>query len=98
MPNRRGRHAMEMIIEIRDLVKEYPTVRAVDGVSFSVSEGVCFGLLGPNGAGKTTTVEMMEGITRPTSGQVRYMGRAMPPMAETRRAPWTNGVNPGCGF
>ena len=47
MPTHRGRHAMEMIIEIRDLVKQYPTVRAVDGVSFSVSEGVCFGLLGP---------------------------------------------------
>jgi ABC-2 type transport system ATP-binding protein len=62
------------ILEVRDLVKEYPGVRAVAGVSFSVAAGSCFGLLGPNGAGKTTTVEMMEGICRPTSGAVLYRG------------------------
>ncbi len=65
------------ILEVRDLVKHYPSVRAVDGVTFSIAEGVCFGLLGPNGAGKTTTVEMMEGLTRPTSGEVLYKGRAL---------------------
>jgi ABC-2 type transport system ATP-binding protein len=62
------------ILEVIDLVKQYPGVRAVDGVSFAVREGICFGLLGPNGAGKTTTVEMMEGVVRPTSGQVLYRG------------------------
>ena len=42
----------------------YPgAIKAVDGVSFAVEAGICFGLLGPNGAGKTTTVEIMEGIT-----------------------------------
>jgi ABC-2 type transport system ATP-binding protein len=44
----------------------------VNGVSFGVREGRCFGILGPNGAGKTTTVEIMEGIILPTSGQVMY--------------------------
>jgi ABC-2 type transport system ATP-binding protein len=62
------------IIEVRDLVKQYPATTAVDGVSFAVREGICFGLLGPNGAGKTTTVEIMEGILPPTSGEVRYRG------------------------
>ncbi|HEV3179809.1 MAG TPA: ABC transporter ATP-binding protein [Steroidobacteraceae bacterium] len=62
------------IIEVRDLVKQYPATTAVAGVSFGVSEGICFGLLGPNGAGKTTTVEIMEGILPPTSGEVRYRG------------------------
>ena len=62
------------ILEVRDLVKQYPTVNAVDGVSFAVPEGICFGLLGPNGAGKTTTIEIMEGILSPTSGEVRYRG------------------------
>ena len=61
-------------LEARDLVKQYPDVRAVDGVSFKVPEGICFGLLGPNGAGKTTTVEIIEGVTRPTSGDVFYYG------------------------
>ncbi len=62
------------IIEVRDLVKQYPALTAVNGVSFAVPEGGCFGLLGPNGAGKTTTVEIMEGILAPTSGEVLYRG------------------------
>jgi ABC-2 type transport system ATP-binding protein len=63
---------MPAILEVRDLVKRYPGVIAVDGIRFSVERGECFGLLGPNGAGKTTTVEMMEGITEPSAGQVLY--------------------------
>lgn len=62
------------LLEVSSLVKQYPATTAVDGVSFSVPEGICFGLLGPNGAGKTTTVEIMEGILPPTSGEVRYRG------------------------
>ena len=65
---------MTTALEARNLVKQYPGVLAVDGVSFSVPEGTCFGLLGPNGAGKTTTVEIIEGVTRPTSGEVYYYG------------------------
>ncbi|MBV8909720.1 MAG: ABC transporter ATP-binding protein [Gammaproteobacteria bacterium] len=65
------------VIEVRDLVKQYPSATAVAGVSFAVREGICFGLLGPNGAGKTTTVEIMEGILPPTSGEVRYRGGAL---------------------
>src|SRR5246500_1489458 len=64
----------EPILEVRDLVKQYPTVNAVDGVSFTVPEGICLGLLGPNGAGKTTTIEIMEGILEASSGEVRYRG------------------------
>lgn len=67
----------EPILEVRDLVKHYARVTAVDGVTFEVREGVCFGLLGPNGAGKTTTVEIMEGIQSPTSGAVLYRGEPL---------------------
>jgi ABC-2 type transport system ATP-binding protein len=67
------------LLEVRSLVKQYPTTTAVDGVSFQVPEGICFGLLGPNGAGKTTTVEIMEGILPPTSGEVRYRGEPLGP-------------------
>ena len=70
---------MQPVLEVRDLVKQYPGVRAVDGVSFTIEPGVCFGLLGPNGAGKTTTVEMMEGVTVPTSGEVLYCGESLGP-------------------
>ena len=65
------------ILEVHNLVKQYPAVTAVDGVSFAVREGTCFGLLGPNGAGKTTTIEIMEGILPPTSGEVRYRGEPL---------------------
>ena len=68
---------MSAILEVRDLVKQFPKVRAVDGVSFDVPEGICFGLLGPNGAGKTTTVEMLEGLVRPTAGSVNFRGAAL---------------------
>jgi len=64
----------DAILEVRGLVKQYPAVRAVDGVSFAVPQGTCFGLLGPNGAGKTTTIEIMEGILAQTSGEVLYRG------------------------
>ncbi|MGB5625388.1 MAG: ATP-binding cassette domain-containing protein, partial [Woeseiaceae bacterium] len=63
---------MTTVLEARNLTKEYPGVLAVGGVSFTVPEGICFGLLGPNGAGKTTTVEIIEGVTPATSGQVYY--------------------------
>ena len=61
-------------LEARNLVKAYPDVLAVDDVSFGVRDGICFGLLGPNGAGKTTTVEIIEGVTPATSGEVYYQG------------------------
>jgi ABC-2 type transport system ATP-binding protein len=62
------------ILRVDQLVKRYADNTAVNGVSFSVREGSCFGLLGPNGAGKTTTIEIMEGILAPTAGTVRYRG------------------------
>ena len=65
---------MAIALEARKLVKQYPAVLAVDSVSFAVREGICFGLLGPNGAGKTTTVEILEGVTPATSGEVWYYG------------------------
>jgi ABC-2 type transport system ATP-binding protein len=64
----------ELILEVRNLVKQYPSVTAVNGLSLEVPEGMCFGLLGPNGAGKTTTIEIMEGILGATSGEVLYRG------------------------
>ena len=63
------------ILEVRDLRKAFPGVQAVDGVSFEIQAGRCFGLLGPNGAGKTTTIELIEGISRPDSGSLLFRGK-----------------------
>ncbi len=69
----------EWAIRVRDLRKTYPgrdgPVEAVNGLDLEVRVGECFGLLGPNGAGKTTTVEILEGLNRPTSGEVEVLGR-----------------------
>jgi ABC-2 type transport system ATP-binding protein len=62
------------LIEVDNLIKDYPGLRAVDGIGFAVREGSCFGLLGPNGAGKTTTLEILEGITQADGGRVLYRG------------------------
>ena len=58
----------------KDLLKAYPNVVAVAGVSFSIPHGSVHGLIGPNGAGKTTTLGMCAGIVRPTSGKVSLDG------------------------
>lgn len=63
-------------IVAEDIRKSYGDLKAVDGVSFSVSEGEFFGILGPNGAGKTTTLEIVEGLREPDSGSVRLLGES----------------------
>src|SRR3989442_16012491 len=60
-------------IRCRGLVKDYGSLRAVDGLDLEVRAGECFGLLGPNGAGKTTTIEILEGLLPPTSGDVEVL-------------------------
>lgn len=62
------------IIVVKDLVKHYKEIQAVNGISFSVYEGEIFGLLGPNGAGKTTTLEIIETLREKTSGSVMVDG------------------------
>jgi ABC-2 type transport system ATP-binding protein len=71
----------EPAVEVRDLVKVYGERRAVDGIDLRIGRGEIFALLGRNGAGKTTTVEILEGIRRADSGQVRVLG-----LDPTRRA------------
>jgi len=58
----------------KGLVKHFAEVVAVDGLDLAIPPGECFGLLGPNGAGKTTTVEIFEGLTAPTAGEVEVLG------------------------
>lgn len=63
---------METLLEVKNLVKHFGSVEAVNNISFKILRGRCLGLLGPNGAGKTTTIEIMEGITDATSGEILY--------------------------
>jgi ABC-2 type transport system ATP-binding protein len=65
-------------IVIERLVKTYKTVRAVDGISFTLRPGSITALLGGNGAGKTTTIATIMGLVTPTSGRVTVLGAEMP--------------------
>jgi ABC-2 type transport system ATP-binding protein len=65
---------MTEILAVRDVVKVFGAVRAVDGVSFNVRRGTITGLLGRNGAGKTTTIRMITGIFMPDSGSIEWLG------------------------
>jgi ABC-2 type transport system ATP-binding protein len=62
------------VIELTEVRRSYGSFEAVRGVSFSVAQGELFALLGTNGAGKTSTVEVVEGLSRPSGGQVRVLG------------------------
>ena len=64
----------EQIVNAVDLVKHFGTIRAVDGITFHVPEGVAFGFLGPNGAGKTTVMRMICSLAVPTGGSLRVLG------------------------
>ena len=62
------------ILQVESLRKTYGSLNAVDGISFAVQPGECFGLLGPNGAGKTTTIPMLYGYTPRDAGRLELFG------------------------
>jgi ABC-2 type transport system ATP-binding protein len=68
---------LEQVIEVKNLVKKYGRLTAVDSITFSVSKGEIFGLLGPNGAGKSTTLEIVETLREKTSGNVTVCGYSL---------------------
>lgn len=73
------------MLQVRDLVKYFGGVRAVDGVSFEVHAGECVALIGPNGAGKSTCFACIAGQHRPTSGEVVWAGQRIDALAPAQR-------------
>ncbi len=82
----------ERDIEAEALTKAFGDVRAVNGISFHLKQGECYGFLGPNGAGKTTTIRMLYGAIRPDSGRLRVLGLDM--ATEGRRVREQMGIVP----
>ena len=74
------RERSDVVVYVRDLVRQFGNFTAVDHINFDVRRGEIFGLLGPNGAGKTTTFRMLCGLLPATSGTLRVAG------ADLRRA------------
>lgn len=60
------------VLKVKNLTKKFGNFTAVDNISFDLKEGEILGLLGPNGAGKTTTIDMLLGLTTPTSGTMEF--------------------------
>ena len=73
------------MVAVQSLVKSFGELRAVDGVSFEVKKGSCFGLLGPNGAGKSTTISMIVGTLAPDSGSMQIDGQTIKGETDTLR-------------
>ena len=72
------------LLEVKELAIHFGGLRAVDGVSFALEQGEILGLLGPNGAGKTVTFNLISGVYKPSSGEIRFDGRridGLPPHA-----------------
>ena len=69
---------MHYVAEARGLTKSFGDLLAVDGISFHILPGECFGILGPNGAGKTTTIRMVYGFSPMTAGSLWIFGLAVP--------------------
>src|SRR5262245_6996711 len=65
------------IVEVRNLVKKFGDLTAVDDLTFDIEQGKITGLLGPNGAGKTTTIQMLLDLVIPTSGSVKVFGKEL---------------------
>lgn len=66
-----------IVIETRDLVKNFGKIRAVNNLNLKVFQGEIYGFLGPNGAGKTTTIRLLTGTLKPSSGSIRVLGMDM---------------------
>jgi ABC-2 type transport system ATP-binding protein len=64
----------DSVIATSALTRDFPSVRAVDGLTLEVPRGIVFGFLGPNGSGKTTTVRLLLGLLEPTSGSAEVLG------------------------
>ncbi|WP_139813036.1 ATP-binding cassette domain-containing protein, partial [Ensifer aridi] len=77
---------MSMVaIDLSGVSKTYGDKVVVDGLSFSVAPGECFGLLGPNGAGKSTIARMVLGMTSPDAGKITVLGVPVPARARLAR-------------
>src|SRR3954452_1170080 len=66
------------VLEVRGLVKDYPGVKALQGVDFDVLEGEVHCLLGPNGAGKSTLIKCVSCVVEPTAGEIVFGGEPLP--------------------
>ena len=76
---------MSIIIEAKNLQKNFGDKQVVRGIDFTVKNGQCFGFLGPNGAGKTTTLRMIEGVSPVSGGELKVFDYQIPQQGKEAR-------------
>ena len=76
---------MNNIIEVKNLVKQYKELKAIDDLSFEVHEGEILGLLGPNGSGKSTTINCILSLLNYSKGNIKIFGKDMKPDAYDKK-------------
>ena len=87
------------LFETIKVTKAFGAFKALNNVSFRVSDGEFVSIVGPNGAGKTTLVNVVTGLLRPTVGEVRFMGRISPASGRSNwrgaacRAPFSSSIS-----
>jgi lipooligosaccharide transport system ATP-binding protein len=79
-------HFVTRAVDIRDVVKRFGDITAVDHLTLHVDRGTCLGLLGPNGAGKSTTMRLLTGQAHATSGSIEVLGHQIPAQGKQARA------------
>jgi peptide/nickel transport system ATP-binding protein/oligopeptide transport system ATP-binding protein len=92
-PETRDAHEAAPLLRVTDLKKAYPIrsalgtkqgeVMAVNGISFGLREGECYGLVGESGCGKSTTGRLLQGLIEPTAGEIEYRGTSIRSMSGT---------------
>src|ERR1700760_3062079 len=87
-----GAGAGSPAISLRDVVKRFGPITAVDGLDLEVPAGICFGLLGPNGAGKSTTMRMHTAQSLADEGEISVLGHRLP--RDSKQARMEMGVVP----
>ena len=78
---------MKSVVDVKNLVKKYHDLVAVDNLSFSVYEGEILGLLGPNGSGKTTTINSILSLLKYDKGNIKVFGEEMNPALHDHEPP-----------
>lgn len=77
-----------MLLEMKNVVKQFGGLTAVSNMSFSVEKGEIFGVIGPNGAGKTTIFNLITGVYQVTEGDILFDGQSIEGKNPTRSSTW----------
>ena len=66
---------MKALLEVEDVSKSFKGIKALDGLSMKIRQGLIYGIIGPNGSGKTTLLNVITGVVKPDTGKILFQGK-----------------------